>query len=94
MSPSWILFEVIFRIFVEVIVFWVEIEGISDYGHFKGIPDLAEVGVGGDADGVAVSDLKCDFVVVSDWVDLVDSVDGLFWVSNSTSDLFDFVDVV
>jgi hypothetical protein len=61
MSSSRVFLEVVFWIFVEIVEFGVGVERILDQGHFEGVPDLAEVGVGGDADGVAVSYLQCYF---------------------------------
>lgn len=71
MSSTRVFLEIVLRILVEVIEAGVRVERVSDFRHVEGVPYLAEEGVRGNANSIAVCDLQSILSVVSDGVDLV-----------------------
>jgi hypothetical protein len=92
-SSSRILLEEVLRVFVKVIEAGVGVEGVSEFGHVEGVPDITEEGITGDADGVIVCDLDSILSPIADGTDFVDAVDGLLGLADCACDLFDPVDM-
>lgn len=82
MPSSWVFLEVIFRILVKIKEFGIRIERILDERHLESIPNLIEEGIRSHTYRITVSNLKSNLTVISNRIDLVNSVDCLLWVSD------------